>query len=103
MTARRAKQHRQTRETDIAVSLNLDGTGRCAIDTGIPFMNHMLELFGRHALVDLEIKGQSAILGFADAFILVMLIFVASLPLLLLFQKTIPGRSKPPPGAAAIE
>jgi len=58
MTTRRAKQHRQTRETDIAVSLNLDGTGRCKIDTGIPFMDHMLELFGRHALVDLEIKAR---------------------------------------------
>lgn len=56
MTARRASQHRKTRETDIAVSLNLDGTGRCAIATGIPFMDHMLELFGRHGLIDLEIQ-----------------------------------------------
>ncbi len=56
MTARRAQQHRQTRETDIAVSLNLDGTGRCQIATGMPFFDHMLELFGRHALVDLKIK-----------------------------------------------
>jgi imidazoleglycerol-phosphate dehydratase len=56
MTPRRAQQHRQTRETDIFVSLNLDGTGRCKIATGIPFLDHMLELFGRHALVDLEIR-----------------------------------------------
>jgi imidazoleglycerol-phosphate dehydratase len=56
MTPRRAQQHRQTRETDIFVSLNLDGTGRCQIATGIPFLDHMLELFGRHALVDLEIR-----------------------------------------------
>lgn len=56
MTARRASQHRKTRETDIAVTLDLDGTGRCKIDTGIPFIDHMLELFARHALVDLDIK-----------------------------------------------
>ena len=58
MIARRAQQHRQTRETDIAISLNLDGTGRNKIDTGMPFMDHMLDLFGRHALVDLEIKAR---------------------------------------------
>jgi imidazoleglycerol-phosphate dehydratase len=56
MTARCASQHRKTRETDIAVTLDLDGTGRCKIDTGIPFVDHMLELFARHALVDLDIK-----------------------------------------------
>lgn len=58
MTARRARQHRQTRETDIAIALNLDGAGRCKIDTGIPFLDHMLELFGRHALVDLQVKAR---------------------------------------------
>lgn len=56
MKPRRASQHRQTRETDISVQVNLDGTGRCSISTGMPFMDHMLELFGRHALVDLKIK-----------------------------------------------
>jgi imidazoleglycerol-phosphate dehydratase len=56
MSTRRASQHRQTRETDIAMTLDLDGTGRHAIETGIPFMNHMLELFARHALVDLDVK-----------------------------------------------
>ena len=56
MTARRASQHRKTRETDIVVTLNLDGTGRCSVETGIPFMNHMLELFGRHGLIDLDIR-----------------------------------------------
>lgn len=53
---RQADWHRTTRETDIAVSLNLDGTGTCAIETGMPFMNHMLELLARHALVDLQLK-----------------------------------------------
>lgn len=54
--ARTATRTRTTRETDIAVTLNLDGTGVCHVETGIGFLNHMLELFARHALVDLEIK-----------------------------------------------
>ena len=54
--ARTATRKRTTRETDIAVTLNLDGTGVSRIETGIGFLNHMLELFARHALVDLEIK-----------------------------------------------
>jgi imidazoleglycerol-phosphate dehydratase len=54
--ARTATRKRTTRETDIAVTLNLDGTGVSRIETGIGFLNHMLELFARHALIDLEIK-----------------------------------------------
>ncbi|MEI7899190.1 MAG: imidazoleglycerol-phosphate dehydratase HisB [bacterium] len=54
--ARTATLARKTRETDIAVTLNLDGTGTCQVETGIGFLNHMLELFARHALVDLEVK-----------------------------------------------
>lgn len=53
---RTATRKRTTRETDIAVTLNLDGTGVSHIDTGIGFLDHMLELFSRHALVDLEVK-----------------------------------------------
>ncbi|MDD5708894.1 MAG: imidazoleglycerol-phosphate dehydratase HisB [Kiritimatiellae bacterium] len=53
---RTATQHRQTRETDIELTLAIDGTGRGSIETGIPFMNHMLELFARHALMDLDVK-----------------------------------------------
>lgn len=56
MTARTAAQKRKTRETDVAISLNLDGTGVSKIETGIGFFNHMLELFARHALIDLEVK-----------------------------------------------
>ena len=56
MNHRTATLHRKTRETDIAVTLDLDGTGACAVETGIPFINHMLELVARHALVDLDIK-----------------------------------------------
>ena len=55
MAARTSTRKRKTRETDIAVSLNLDGTGSSQTDTGIGFLNHMLELLARHALVDLEV------------------------------------------------
>ena len=56
MTNRKASQHRKTRETEITVDLNLDGAGKYEIETGIPFLNHMLELFAKHALLDLDIK-----------------------------------------------
>ena len=46
---------RRTKETDVRVKLNLDGSGRGRIDTGLPFLDHMLELFARHGLFDLEI------------------------------------------------
>ena len=46
---------RKTRETDISLKLNLDGSGVFSVDTGIGFFNHMLELFSRHSLIDLEL------------------------------------------------
>lgn len=55
-TERFAEIHRTTRETDISVKLTLDGTGVAAVDTGIPFMDHMLTLFAKHGFFDLEIK-----------------------------------------------
>jgi imidazoleglycerol-phosphate dehydratase len=56
MKQRQAIIKRETRETRIAVTLNLDGRGQAAIETGLPFLNHMLELLARHALLDLRIK-----------------------------------------------
>lgn len=53
---RSATIHRKTKETDIAVALNLDGTGASRINTGLPFLDHMLELFARHGLFDLEVN-----------------------------------------------
>ncbi|MBX9930947.1 MAG: imidazoleglycerol-phosphate dehydratase HisB [Methylobacterium sp.] len=53
---RAASISRRTAETDVSVSLTLDGTGRCAIATGIGFLDHMLELFARHGLFDLDVK-----------------------------------------------
>src|SRR2546426_2431323 len=56
MKIRRAQVKRVTNETDILVKLRLDGTGRSLIKTGIPFLDHMLTLFARHAVVDLYLR-----------------------------------------------
>ncbi len=54
--ARKGAVKRKTHETDIAISLNLDGTGKTNIDTGIKFFDHMLDQLGKHGLIDLNIK-----------------------------------------------
>jgi imidazoleglycerol-phosphate dehydratase len=51
-----ASVHRTTGETDVSVSLNLDGQGICKADTGIPFLDHMLNQISSHGLVDLDVK-----------------------------------------------
>lgn len=53
---RKAKIERNTKETKIKLSLNLDGSGKGVIDTGVGFFNHMLELLKKHALIDLDVK-----------------------------------------------
>lgn len=53
---RTASIQRKTKETDIRVSLNLDGVGSSKINTGLPFLDHMLELFAKHGLFDLEVS-----------------------------------------------
>ncbi|MEI7880898.1 MAG: imidazoleglycerol-phosphate dehydratase HisB [bacterium] len=55
MKNRSAAVVRKTRETDIKVSVNLDGTGVSKIATEMPFLNHMLELFSKHSLMDLTV------------------------------------------------
>jgi imidazoleglycerol-phosphate dehydratase len=50
-----AEVRRKTKETDVRVKLNLDGTGRSQINTGLPFLDHMLELLAKHGLFDLEV------------------------------------------------
>ncbi|MGA9032079.1 MAG: imidazoleglycerol-phosphate dehydratase HisB [Sulfuricaulis sp.] len=59
MSGRRAEVARNTKETQITVSVNLDGGGTARIDTGLPFLEHMLEQVARHGLIDiaLEAKG----------------------------------------------
>lgn len=53
---RKAKVERPTNETDIEMTLNLDGSGKAEISTGIPFFDHMMELFTHHGMVDLTLK-----------------------------------------------
>src|SRR3990172_9800858 len=53
---RKAQVARKTNETQIAVSVNLDGSGRARLATGVPFLDHMLDQVARHALVDLQVK-----------------------------------------------
>ena len=52
---RLATVHRKTKETDVRVELNLDGTGKSKIAIGVPFLEHMLELFAKHGLFDLQV------------------------------------------------
>ncbi len=56
MRKRQAQLRRDTSETRIAIKLNLDGTGRASVRTGIPFFDHMLTLFAKHAVVDLGLR-----------------------------------------------
>lgn len=54
-TERIGEVRRHTKETDVRVRLNLDGSGRSRVDTGLPFLDHMLDLFAKHGLFDLEV------------------------------------------------
>lgn len=58
MTERTARAERNTQETQIAVAVNLDGSGKCQLDTGLPFLEHMLDQIARHGLIDLEITAK---------------------------------------------
>lgn len=55
---RQAQVTRNTLETQISINLNLDGTGRAVLNTGVPFLDHMLDQIARHGLLDLEIKAK---------------------------------------------
>jgi imidazoleglycerol-phosphate dehydratase len=56
MKARHAQIRRSTKETQIAVKLNIDGSGKSTVKTGIPFLDHMLNLFAKHAVVDMDLR-----------------------------------------------
>lgn len=59
--SRVAQVTRTTKETDISLSLAIDGTGVANIDTGVPFFDHMLNAFGRHGLFDLDVQAKGDI------------------------------------------
>jgi imidazoleglycerol-phosphate dehydratase len=58
MSTRAAKADRKTAETQIALSVNVDGSGRSALATGIPFLDHMLDQVARHGMLDLDIRAK---------------------------------------------
>ena len=58
MAQRQASVERNTLETQIQVSINLDGSGESQLDTGVPFLEHMLDQVARHGLIDLDIKAK---------------------------------------------
>jgi len=58
LPARRVSKHRKTNETDIFVELNLDGTGKAEISTGLNFLDHMLEQIARHGGIDLKVQAK---------------------------------------------
>ena len=59
--ARTAQIHRKTGETEIRIGLTIEGSGKSTIATKIPFFDHMLTLFARHSLMDLDVKADGDI------------------------------------------
>jgi len=59
MKARTAQIKRQTKETSIVASVNLDGTGKISANTGIRFLDHLITSFGKHSMIDLSVKAKS--------------------------------------------
>ena len=56
MSDRTASVRRDTKETQIEITLNLDGQGKSTLDTGLPFFDHMLDQVARHGVIDLEVR-----------------------------------------------
>jgi len=59
MKARKSSINRQTKETSITVSVNLDGTGKTSVKTGINFIDHLIVSFGKHSMMDLKVNAKS--------------------------------------------
>ena len=73
---RTAKVTRKTKETDISLSLKLDGTGAASVSTGIGFFDHMLEGFARHGLFDLKVNNYQLRFVFEFSFQLEFFLFL---------------------------
>src|SRR5258708_39272160 len=58
MKKRTAKKHRVTKETNVILAVNLDGQGKYKVSTTLPFLDHMLELFSKHSLIDLKVRAK---------------------------------------------
>ena len=59
MKSRTSKIKRTTKETDVTVSVNLDGQGKTSVTTGISFLDHLVAAFGKHSMMDLQVKSKS--------------------------------------------
>ena len=59
MKSRKTTINRETKETSVKVNLNLDGTGKTSINTGINFLDHLITSFGKHSMMDLSVKAKS--------------------------------------------
>jgi len=59
MTPRKSSVNRSTKETSVSVSVNLDGTGKTTIQTGIDFLDHLITAFGKHGMIDLKVNAKS--------------------------------------------
>ena len=59
MKARKSSINRKTKETSILVSVNLDGTGKTSVNTGINFIDHLIVSFGKHSMMDLKVNAKS--------------------------------------------
>ena len=59
MKSRTIKIKRTTKETDVTVSVNLDGQGKTSVTTGIRFLDHLITAFGKHSMIDLQVKAKS--------------------------------------------
>jgi imidazoleglycerol-phosphate dehydratase len=59
MNQRTSKIKRSTKETEVSVSVNLDGMGKTSVKTGISFLDHLITSFGKHSMMDLQVKSKS--------------------------------------------
>ena len=59
MTIRKIKIKRETKETSVSVSLNIDGSGKTSVNTGISFLDHLITSFGKHSMLDLTVQAKS--------------------------------------------